>query len=113
MWLIVSAWVRWRVCISSTSLDDAKDAVSDSGDDVEEIRTTGRGAKRKASASTAAPAKSKRAKATPVRKSPAKKPPPGRARKARSIEIDDSGDDDDEIPASVPASRSRRSTRAR
>ena len=82
---------------------------------MEEIRTTGpsgRGAKRKASVATTAAAKSKRAKAAPAKKSPAK-PPPGRARRARAIEIDDSGDDDEEIPASVPASRSRRSTRAR
>ena len=66
----------------------------------------------KEAVATTAAAKSKRAKATPLKKSPAK-PPPGRARRARAIEIDDSGDDDDEIPASVPASRSRRSTRAR
>ena len=97
-----------------SSDDEDEDAVSDSGDDVQEIRTAGsRGAKRKATAATAAAAKSKRAKTTPARKSPAKKPPPGRARRARAVEIDDSGDDDDEIPASVPASRSRRSTRAR
>ena len=100
---------------ADSSDEDDDDAVSDSGDDVEEIRTTGpsgRGAKRKASVATTAAAKSKRAKAAPAKKSPAK-PPPGRARRARAIEIDDSGDDDDEIPASVPASRSRRSTRAR
>ena len=90
-------------------IDDSEE--EDSGDHAEEIRTTGRGAKRKAPSK--APAATKKAKAAPKKKSPAK-PPPGRKRTTRAIEIDDSGDYDEEIPATAPSSRGGRcSTRAR
>ena len=103
-----------------TDEDDDDDVVEDSdsgdGDDDDDeqvpIRTTGRGAKRKAPAAASAAGK-KKPKATPKKKIPAPaKPPPGRTRKPQAIEIDDSGDDDESIPASAPASRRGRSTRA-
>lgn len=103
-----------------TDEDDDDDVVEDSdsgdGDDDDDeqvpIRTTGRGAKRKAPAAASAAGK-KKPKATPKKKIPAPaKPPPGRTRKPWAIEIDDSGDDDESIPASAPASRRGRSTRA-
>ena len=88
------------------------DLFLDHEDEQVPIRTTGRGAKRKAPAAASAAGK-KKPKATPKKKIPAPaKPPPGRTRKPQAIEIDDSGDDDESIPASAPASRRGRSTRA-
>ena len=91
--------------VASEDEDEDDDVVEDSGDDAEEIRPTGRGAKRKPSVAGKAHAKK-------AKMSPAKRAPPGRTRATRVVEIDDSGDEEDMIPASIPRS-TRRSTRAR
>ena len=115
-----------------TDDDDDDEVVEESGDDGEEeeeeeeeeaIAVVGRrGAKRKAPAKAAATsAKRTRAgggaaKKAPPRgkKSPPAKAPPGRTRAKRAVHIpytqdEDSGEDDEEIPATA----TRRSTRAR
>ena len=94
--------------------DDDDDVVEDSGDDAEIATTNRRGAKRKAPAAAKKKSPAKKPKKSPAKKSPAK-PPPGRARASRVIEIDDSGDEDDEeVPATARgrASRSRGGTQA-
>lgn len=112
-----------------TDDDDDDEVVEESGDDGEDeeeeeaIAVVGRrGAKRKAPAKAAATsAKRTRAgggaaKKAPPRgkKSPPAKAPPGRTRAKRAVHIpytqdEDSGEDDEEIPATA----TRRSTRAR
>ena len=107
--------------------DDDDEVVEESGDDggeEEAIAVVGRrGAKRKAPAKAAAKAAAKRTrggggtakKAPPAKKkSPPAKAPPGRTRAKRAVHIpytqdEDSGEEDEEIPATA----TRRSTRAR
>ena len=96
--------------------DDDEDAEvvedsEDSGDDADEIPATNprRGTKRAAPGARGKASPAKKAKASPAKKAP----PPGRARAARVVEIDDSGDEE-EIPATARSTRgARRSTRAR
>ena len=81
------------------------------GDDADEIPATNprRGTKRAAPGARGKASPAKKAKASPAKKAP----PPGRARAARVVEIDDSGDEE-EIPATARSTRgARRSTRAR
>ena len=61
-----------------------------------------------------APAAAK--KKTPAKKAkatPAAKPPPGRSRAARVIEIDDDSGDEDNMAATAPSRGGRRTTRGR
>ena len=96
--------------------DDDEDAEvvedsEDSGDDADEIPATNprRGTKRAAPGARGKASPAKKAKASPAKKAP----PPGRARAARVVEIDNSGDEE-EIPATARSTRgARRSTRAR